>query len=189
MNVLTERKMKSESFEWIMSFMIAIIAGLVIKFFLFTPIVVDGQSMKSTLNDQDRMIVSKLSKPERFDIVVFHANEKQDYIKRVIGLPGDKIEYENDTLYINGKAYEEEYLEENKKWIKEQFGEDALLTDNFTLEDLWGYETVPEDTIFVLGDNRRFSKDSRHIGVIPMKAIIGDAKIVIWPIKNAKIIR
>ena len=89
--------------------------------------------MMPTLHDQDRMIVSKLSyeigQPKRFDIIVFHAPEGKDYIKRVIGLPGDRIEYKNDTLYVNGKAYKEPYLAEYKKQLV-----DGPLTDPFTLK-------------------------------------------------------
>ncbi|MDV2583734.1 signal peptidase I, partial [Alkalibacillus haloalkaliphilus] len=80
---------------------------------------------------QDRMIVNKLSynigEPKRFDIIVFHAPEHKDYIKRVIGLPGDHIEYRNDTLYVNGKAYKEPYLNKYKEEV-----EDGPLTDDFT---------------------------------------------------------
>ena len=100
-----------------------------------------------------------MREPERFDIVVFHAPEQKDYIKRVIGLPGDKVEYKNDTLYINGKAYSEPYLDEYKDELN-----GGALTDDFTLKDITEEETVPEGEIFVMGDNRRFSKDSRHIG-------------------------
>ena len=74
--------------------------------------------MMPTLDDQERMIVDKfnykISEPDRFDIIVFHAPENKDYIKRIIGLPGDKIEYKDDTLYVNGKAYDEPYLDEYK---------------------------------------------------------------------------
>lgn len=80
------------------------------------------------------MIVNKFSykigDPKRFDIIVFHAPEGKDYIKRVIGLPGDEIEYKNDTLYINGKAYKEPYLDEYKKSVI-----DGPLTEPFTLEE------------------------------------------------------
>lgn len=177
-------KKKNPILGWIEVVIIAVLAAGIIRLFLFTPIIVDGESMESTLNNQDRMIVSKLGQIERFDIIVFHANEKQDYIKRVIGLPGDKIEYKNDTLYINGKAFEEKYLDKNKKMIKERYGEHALLTEDFTLEKLWGYERVPEGTLFVLGDNRRWSKDSRIIGVIPMESVIGKASLVYWPLER-----
>lgn len=112
---------KSELWEWVKVIAIALILAMLLRYFLLTPIVVDGPSMMPTLNSNDKMLVNKLSykigEPERFDIVVFHAPEGKDYIKRVIGLPGDRLEYRDDTLYINGKAYDEPYLEEYKKEV------------------------------------------------------------------------
>ncbi len=178
---------KNELWEWIKALFIAVLLAAGIRYFLFAPIVVDGLSMMPTLHDQDRMIVNKLSykigEPERFDIVVFHAPENKDYIKRVIGLPGDHIEYKNDTLYVNGEAYEEPYLEEYKQQVI-----DGPLTEPFTLEEKIGRETVPEGHLFVMGDNRRFSKDSRHIGTVPLEEVLGKTSIVYWPIQDIRIV-
>jgi signal peptidase I len=180
-------KKKSELWEWTKALLIAVVLAAVIRYFLFAPIVVDGLSMMPTLHDQDRMIVNKLSykigEPERFDIIVFHAPENKDYIKRVIGLPGDTVEYKNDTLYVNGKAYEEPYLEEYKKQVI-----DGPLTDPFTLEEKIGRQTVPEGQLFVMGDNRRFSKDSRHIGTVPFEEVLGKTSIIYWPIDDIRAI-
>ena len=116
-------KKKNELWEWTKALLIAVILAAVIRYFLFAPIVVDGLSMMPTLKDQDRMIVNKFSynigEPKRFDIIVFHAPEQKDYIKRVIGLPGDTIEYKDDTLFVNGKAYEEPYLDKYKKEVED----------------------------------------------------------------------
>ncbi|WP_456271564.1 signal peptidase I [Bacillus sp. AK031] len=181
-------KQKNEVWEWIKALLIAVGLAALIRYFLFTPIVVDGLSMMPTLHNGDRMIVNKLSytvgEPDRFDIVVFHAPEQKDYIKRVIGLPGDIVEYKDDVLYINGKAYEEPYLEEYKEQIDE-----GLLTEDFILEEKIGQTTVPEDTIFVMGDNRRFSKDSRHIGVVKIDEVIGNTSVIYWPVKDIEIIK
>ncbi|QQZ07968.1 signal peptidase I [Heyndrickxia vini] len=178
-------KQKNELWEWTKALLIAVALAVIIRYFLFAPIVVDGSSMMPTLQNGDRMIVNKLGNPDRFDIVVFHAPEKKDYIKRVIGLPGDKIEYKNDTLYINGKAYKEPYLDKYKKDLPE-----GPLTEDFTLKDTpVGQETVPEGEIFVMGDNRRFSKDSRHIGAVPLKKVIGDTKLIYWPISDIRLVK
>jgi signal peptidase I len=181
-------KKKSETWEWLKAVMIAVLLAGGIRYFIFAPIIVDGLSMMPTLHDHDRMIVNKLSykigTPKRFDIIVFHAEEGKDYIKRVIGLPGDHIEYKNDTLYINGKAYKEPYLDQYKKQLI-----DGPLTEPFTLEEITGKKTVPKGYLFVMGDNRRFSKDSRHIGFIPMEKVVGKANIVYWPLSDARIIK
>lgn len=174
-------KEKNELWEWIKALVIAVILAVVIRYFLFAPIVVDGLSMMPTLRDQDRMIVNKFSytigEPKRFDIIVFEAPENKDYIKRVIGLPGETIEYKDDVLYVNGKAYEEEYLEENKREAI-----DGPLTEPLKV-------TVPEGELFVMGDNRRYSKDSRHIGTIPMEKVLGKTNIVYWPLEDVGIIK
>jgi signal peptidase I len=176
-------KEKNEWWEWMKALLIAVGLAAIIRYFLFAPIVVDGLSMMPTLHNGDRMIVSKLGEPERFDIVVFHAPEQKDYIKRVIGLPGDKIQYKNDTLYVNGKAYKEPYLKEYKDQVS-----DGPLTEDFSLKDIIDRETVPDGQIFVMGDNRRFSKDSRHIGTVPFEEVIGDTKFIYWPVKDMGVV-
>lgn len=177
-------KERNEIWEWAKAFLIAIVIAFVVRSFLMTPIEVKGASMEPTLHSQERMFVTKIGEPKRFDIVVFHATEDKDYIKRVIGLPGDRIEYKDDVLYINGKSYEEPYLEESKKRIN-----NGLLTGSFTLSETpVDSEVVPEGHIFVLGDNRRKSEDSRHIGAVPIESIIGTTKVVFYPLKEMKII-
>lgn len=178
---------KNEIFEWIKALAIAIVLAAVIRYFFFAPILVDGLSMMPTLHDQNRMVVSKISykigDPERFDIVVFHATEEKDYIKRVIGLPGDTIEYKDDTLYVNGKAYDEPYLDEYKGQVM-----DGPLTEPFTLKEIIGQDRVPEGELFVMGDNRRYSKDSRHIGTVKISEILGKTKLVYWPLSEMRIV-
>ncbi|MBE4908748.1 signal peptidase I [Bacillus luteolus] len=173
---------KNELWEWVKALAIAVILAATIRYFLFAPIVVDGLSMMPTLHNEDRMIVNKIGykigDPKRFDIVVFHATEEKDYIKRVIGLPGDHIEYKEDTLYINGQAYEEPYLEQYKSEVV-----DGPLTDPFVLEE------VPEGHIFVMGDNRRQSKDSRHIGPVPLEEVLGKTNMIYWPLSDIGIIK
>lgn len=176
-------RQKNETWEWMKALFIAIILAIVIRYFLFTPIIVDGQSMVPTLHNHNRMIVNKISykigKPERFDIIVFKATPTKDYIKRVIGLPGDHIAYKDDVLYVNGKPIAEPYLQNYKAQT------DGLLTYDFTLEEVTGgRQQVPAGELFVLGDNRRYSKDSRIIGTVPMDKVIGKANVVYWPLND-----
>lgn len=176
-------KRKSESWEWMKALFIALIIAAGIRYFIFAPIIVDGQSMMPTLHDEDMLIVSKMSytigDPERFDIIVFHAPEGKDYIKRIIGLPGDKIEYKDDQLYVNGKKVDEPFLDEYKQALTK-----GDLTYDFDLMSEIGQATVPEGELFVMGDNRRHSKDSRMIGAVPMEKVIGEANIIFWPLSD-----
>ncbi|WP_033543923.1 signal peptidase I [Planococcus sp. CAU13] len=182
-----EVKKKNEVWEWSKALLIALGLAAVIRIFLFTPIVVDGESMMPTLEHGDRMIVNKIGynigQPDRFDIIVFHAPEEKDYIKRIIGLPGDHIAYENDQLYVNGERVDEPYLDEYKEQVA------GTLTEDFTLEEKINASTVPEGTLFVMGDNRRASKDSRIIGVVPMEEVVGSTSLVFWPFTEAGIVK
>ena len=179
---------RKEVFSWIKAFGIAVILAFLIRTYIFAPIVVDGESMMPTLQDHERIVLTKfgtnIDSIDRFDIVVFHATVDKDYIKRVIGLPGDHIEYKDDTLYINGKAYEEPYLDE----YKEQMAGGMPLTESFKLEDITGGMTVPDNQLFLMGDNRQNSLDSREIGTISVDEIVGKANLVYWPIKEIKIV-
>lgn len=178
-------KRKSEWFEWIKALLIAVVLIFVVRTFFFAPIVVDGSSMMPTLHDRDQMIVNKIiydvDEPERFDIVVFHASDKKDFIKRVVGLPGEHVAVKDDVLLIDGEKVKEPFLTKLKK------GENTY-TDNFKLEELpGGYEKIPEGYVLVLGDNRGNSTDSRILGLISMDQIVGTANLIYWPFDRMKI--
>ncbi|WP_096269908.1 signal peptidase I [Paucisalibacillus globulus] len=170
-------KGKSEWLDWIKALLIAFGLAFLVRTFLFTPIIVDGPSMQPTLQDRDQMIVNKFTyrfdEPERFDIVVFHANDQKDFIKRVIALPGEHVAYKDNNLYINGQPIEEKFFTDNNI---------DLYTNDFTLEQIKGnYSIVPEGHVFVLGDNRTNSTDSRLLGPIPIDQIVGKASVIYWP--------
>jgi signal peptidase I len=174
------KKEKNVFWEWIPTILIAVSLAFVFRNFLFSPIVVQGSSMMPTLHNQEHMIVKKVGEPKRFDIIVFHATEDKDFIKRVIGLPGDRIEYKDDILYVNGKAMDEPYLDKYKKAVA-----NGPLTESFKLEDTAvGMETVPEGCLFVMGDNRRESADSRVIGAVPLEKVVGTTNFVFWPVSD-----
>ncbi|RWZ60512.1 signal peptidase I [Halobacillus fulvus] len=181
--------MKQEVFDWIKAFLIAAVLAIVVRVFFLAPVVVEGDSMLTNLHNGEHVIVSKINytvgSPDRFDVVVFHANQREDYIKRVIGLPGDHIAYEDDQLYVNGESVEEPFLEERKS----QISEGQTLTEDFTIEELpGGHSEVPQDTLLVLGDNRNNSTDSRILGVIPMDEVVGEAVLTYWPLNRIHLI-
>ena len=139
-----------------------------------------GSSMSPTLNNQDILILNKLHYRffdiKRFDIVSLEYDEAKYLIKRVIGLPGDKIEYKDNILYVNGEEIEEDFLREE------------VVTNDFSLSDL-GYDEIPEDMYLVLGDNRSNSLDSRDIGLITKKDILGKVNVRIWPINKIRYVK
>jgi signal peptidase I len=173
------KKGKSETWEWIKALGIAIILALIIRTFLFAPFLVDGSSMMPTLENGERLIVNKLiyyiQDPKPGDIIVFHATKEKDYIKRVIATEGQTVEMKNDQLYIDGKPVDEPYLKQYKERAK---AAGYLLTDNF------GPVKVPQGDIFVMGDNRQNSTDSRIIGPVPVNTVVGRSELVIWPLNK-----
>ncbi|EUJ27815.1 Signal peptidase I S [Listeria grayi] len=170
--------------SWIWAAVIAILLATIIRFYLFVPIFVDGISMMPSLHNDDRVIINRFANIDRFDVIVFRENDGTEYIKRVIGLPGDHIRFHNDTLFINGKKYEEPYLNRYKAKLK-----DGNLTDDYDTKNQLKNGKVAQGSYFVLGDNRRASKDSRILGEIPESKVIGRAIISYWPIQNVKIIK
>ena len=144
-------------------YVITIILGLLVKKFVVSPIKVNGTSMMTTLHDGDIMILNiigyRFEKINRFDIVV--VDEGNEYlIKRVIGLPGEEIEYKDNQLYVNGKK------------IKENYGSQE--TEDFKVK-------VKKNSYYVLGDNRTNSLDSRHFGAFKKNRIIGKTSLIIFP--------
>ena len=163
--------MKKTWKEEIIPYVIIILVVVIIRSFIVTPIRVDGSSMYPTLNDKEMLILKKYDKNyKRFDIIVFKSGNDK-LIKRIIGLPGEKIEYKNNKLYINGKYYKEPFLKNNQK------------TYDFELKDT-KYKVIPKDSYFVLGDNRTNSTDSRVLGPINKKVIQGKTDLAILPIKK-----
>lgn len=150
-----------------------ILAIILIRSFIITPVRVNGTSMNETLQDGEIMILNKIDYKfndiKRYDIVVVKTEDSK-IIKRVIGLPGETLKYENNILYINGQETEEPYLKEE--------------TEDFNITEL-GYNKIPSDCYFVMGDNRDNSSDSRIIGCIKKENIEGSASLVIFPFKEA----
>ncbi|MBP1949104.1 signal peptidase I [Virgibacillus litoralis] len=175
-------KQKSEWFDWIKALLIAFALAFIVRTFFFAPIVVDGPSMMPTLHDRDQMIVNKflydIDEPKRFDIVVFHASDQKDFIKRIIGLPGEHVAVDDDVLYINGEEVKEPFLTAQKQ---NRMSTNSLTSD-FKLEELPGkYKQIPEDHVLVLGDNRNNSTDSRMLGLVSMDQIVGKTSLIYWP--------
>ncbi len=152
-------------------YIIIVIVVALIRTFIITPVQVEGMSMYSTLDDKEILLLKKYDKSyDRFDVVVFNYNNTK-LIKRVVGLPGDTVEYKDNKLYINGKYIKEEFLKNNQE------------TYDFSLEDL-GYETLPDGYYFVMGDNRTNSTDSRVIGLVSAEDIEGTTNFVIFPLNK-----
>jgi signal peptidase I len=169
-------KRKSEFWGWVKTVAIAFILAVAIRTFVIERFEVQGASMVPTAHDGEHFIIDKWSyqfgEPERFDLIVFQATEEDRYIKRVIGLPGDTIRFENDILYIKGEQIEEPYLQEAKAAYS-----GSVYTEDFSFE-----ETVPENHVFVMGDNRPISLDSRAIGPVSEDKIIGKVGLRFWPL-------
>lgn len=177
---------KKEWINMLKPMALVVIVAILMRLFFFAPVLVDGHSMEPTLHDLNKVIVSQISytfnEPKRFDIVVFKSpTEDRYYVKRIIGLPNETLFYLNDQLYIDGQYIEEPFLDQTKEDLTE-----GNLTENFQLMDKIGQQTIPEDHVFVMGDNRLFSKDSRHFGTIPIKDIYGKGLFVYWPLKDFK---
>jgi signal peptidase I len=170
-----------EGVEWLKAFGIGLIIFAFVRTFFFSNYVVEGESMMPTLEEGNKLVVNKIGYQigdlNRFDVIVFHANEKEDFVKRIIGLPGDRIEYRDDQLWINGEKYPEPFLEKYRKEIL-----DGRLTGDFTLKERTGEKIVPKDHFFVLGDNRRGSWDSRHFGFVSVNQVVGKVNLRYWPI-------
>lgn len=146
-------------------YIIIIVAVILIRTFIITPVRVDGASMDKTLENGQILLLYKLGNIKRFDIVVLDEEiEDEIIIKRIIGMPNDTIEIKNGVLYINDEEIEEEYA----------YGQTSDY-DKITLG---------EDEYFILGDNRPISKDSRYFGPVKEEEIIGKVIFRLWPINK-----
>ncbi|WP_430733282.1 signal peptidase I [Candidatus Enterococcus courvalinii] len=165
--------------------LISIFLAFILRGFLFIPVPVEGNSMENTLSQGNMTVMEKFTEIKRFDVVVFQLADGTIYIKRVIGLPGETISYQNDTLQVNGKKIKEPFLNKNIQSDHET----APYTTDFTLQGLTGEAKLAEDNYFVMGDNRRISKDSRSFGTISREDILGKARMVYYPLSEIKWIK
>ncbi|MCE5168035.1 signal peptidase I [Paenibacillus profundus] len=182
---------KSELLEWIKAIAIAVILVVIVRWLLFAPFIVDGPSMEPNFWTGERLIVNKIlyefREPKRGEVVVFHVpQENRDLIKRVIGVAGDTIEYRGDDLFVNGQKVEEPYIQEA---LDQAHKNDELYNDRNFPNDLIQQNKVPEGQIFVMGDHRSNSTDSRMLGFIPLSDVIGRADVIFWPISHVKLIQ
>ena len=154
----------------ILPYICVIIFVILLRHFIITPIQVVGTSMVPNLENGELMLLNKITynfnDVERFDIVVVDYPD-EPLIKRIVGLPGEKIEYKNNKLYINNKLVAEKFDTNGK-------------TGNYDISES-GYKVIPEDMYFVMGDNRINSTDSRSIGPIKKEQILGKANFVLYP--------
>jgi signal peptidase I len=155
---------------------------VLVYLFLFQPHQVRGNSMYPNFHDREYLLTDKISyrfhEPARGDVIVFRAPQKEEYeyIKRIVGMPGDSVKISNGKIYINGNLVEEIYLPTDYLTNAGRF-----LHENQTIE-------VDDNLYFVLGDNRSHSSDSREWGLVPRDNIIGKAWFRYWPIGNAGLI-
>lgn len=184
--MVKEKKFKgkvAEIRDYVIIVVVAIFISLLFRQYVFAREAVDGSSMMSTLKDKDVTFVEKLfrysNSIKKGEIVTFQSGDENNsiYVKRVIGLPGDTIELLNGKVYLNGKELEEPYLKKGTYTGGEGF-----------LHEGQKYK-VPEDHIFVLGDNREVSKDSREIGPVSYKALDGHVIIRAYPFNEIKIFK
>ena len=159
--------------SWIVSLTSAVLVAILIRWFIVELYVVDGPSMQPTLQDGERLVVNKFiyhwRDPMRGEVVIFRypRDHTRDFIKRVIAVGGDTIEIKDGHVFVNDALINEDYIAEKTR------------TE-------YPKRTVPEGTIFVCGDNRRNSLDSRFpdVGFVPLELVKGKATLIFWPVDN-----
>ncbi len=164
-----------EARDWIVSIGVAVVLAFLIRTFIVELYIVDGPSMRPTLESHERLVVNKfiyrLRPPEHGEILVFRypRDPSRDFIKRVIAVPGDSIEIKDQRVFVNDQLLSEPYILDK-----------TLST--------YPKAVVPEGTVFVMGDNRNNSEDSRFVdvGFVPYELIKGKALLVFWPVDSFK---
>ncbi|WP_168122272.1 signal peptidase I [Paenibacillus sp. HB172176] len=184
-----------EIVEWIKALVIAVVLVFFIRQFLFSPYIVDGPSMHPNFQTGERLIVNKIlytfEEPKRGEVVVFNVPEQgRKFIKRVIGVPGDKVRLEGDDLYINDEKVEEPYIEDAVKAAQANGGLYNGQGGRYNFpNDTVKESVVPEGMILAFGDNRSDSTDSRIIGFVDDKEIVGRADVIFWPLNKLEFIK
>lgn len=169
------KSVKREVIEWVLTFAVALLLALPIRAYVFEPYRVDGMSMAETLDDGEMVFSTKydylLGNVSRFDVIICHyPDRKENFVKRVVGLPGDEVSVQDGTLYVNGEAYDEEYITHKPSYTYAPY-------------------TLGDDEYFVLGDNRANSNDSHIIGPISRAQIVSHVRSVFFPLSKMRAIK
>lgn len=166
-----------EAVSFLKSLLLAIVVVLLVTTFVFQIVYVEGGSMRNTLQDGEIMLVTKyqyyLHAPERFDVVVCRYPDRGNinFVKRIVGVPGDTVAMEGGILYVNGEPIEEGYID---------------FPSGYTLQET----VIAPDHYFVMGDNRASSNDSRNaqVGQLTRQQISGRVRLVFWPLSEMRVI-
>lgn len=172
---MSKTSLGEEIKDWVVSILIAVVLAFFIRYFIVELYMVEGPSMRPTLVNSERLVVNKFiyrfKQPERGEVLVFKypRDQSRDFIKRVIAIPGDTIEVKEGRVFLNGQLLNETYILERTRGS-------------------YPLSTVPEGHVFVMGDNRNNSEDSRFkdVGFVPYTLIKGKAVIVFWPLDHIK---
>ena len=162
---------------WLRDLIVSAAASVLIITFLYQPVRVEGTSMLPRLEDRDRLFINKfvyhVSAIERGDVVVFHypRDPEKSYIKRVIGLPGDRIAIDRGQVWVNGNLLRESYVP-------------LMFRDTRSMAEI----VVPPETYFMMGDHRSISSDSREFGPVDRSLIYGKAVFIYWPARDAGVV-
>jgi signal peptidase I len=179
-----ERHERGGVWSWAWDVVIAVVVSVIIIFFLYQPVHVEGTSMLPRLEDQDLLLINKFAYSKlgsmmgdeihRGDVVVFRYphDHTKSYIKRVIALPGDMLRIDHGTVWVNGEALQENYVP-------------LKYEDDRSQPEM----TIPEGQYFVMGDHRSISSDSRDFGTVERDLIYGKAAFVYWPMDQAGVVR
>jgi signal peptidase I len=170
-------------FDWVVVVGVALLVAILVRTFLLAHFVVEGTSMYSTLDTGDRVFVNKMSyrlhDPNRGDVVVLHeltGTTERDLIKRVIGLPGEEISMENCEVFIDRDPTDSVPAQR----LNEPYLDPTVVTPGNCGQQIQP-QVIEQDHVFVMGDNRPGSQDSRALGTIPYEELVGRAFIVFWP--------
>lgn len=181
--------------DWTESLIIAAVLAIIVRIFIIEPYKIPTGSMRDTLLEGDIILVNKfiygaripffgsrlpgIRNPQRGDVIVFiyPIDPKKNFVKRLVGLPGDTVEIKNGTIYINDKPLTGPAFNQRYYYNRSDFGGENQKV------------FVPDERYYVLGDNSASSQDSRYWGFVPKKNIVGEAMVVYWPLKRIRVIK
>lgn len=177
---VNKRSIAGALLHWARDLVFSVVLAIIVILFLYQPVKVEGTSMMPTLDDQERIFINKFvyrlhfGKIDRGDTVVFWFphDPSKSYIKRVIAVPGDRVEVDHGAVIVNGQALVENY-------VPDEYRDQSSMSET----------TVGKDEYFVLGDHRSSSNDSRAWGMVPRRYIYGKAVFIYWPLDKMGLLR
>lgn len=183
---MKKRRLRQIIYEIVLAACVGILLTAAVGSFFFKLVTVQGFGMIPTLRNEDVVLVQRNTRADRFELIAFSGRNKETQVRRIIGLPGEKVVYQGDVLFVDDVPIDEKFLVDE---INDSQKGGRNYTEDFSVQALFETGKIPENYYLVLGDNRPYATDSRHYGLISEEQLVGVVKMKVFSLNTTDMLQ